>query len=263
MNGSGLRDLMAMNLRRLCAGEPSIASVCRALGINRQQFNNYLSARNLPNETVVRKVCEFFKVEPYELFLPADHAPREPERNGPVRKFVDEIVSASDAGGALPEVGSYFVYFEAAFDPSALMRSYMEISDALGFLTFSRITKIPINEARARRTTLWSRHDGLVRSEGQHVHWSGYNIRATARPSLLIGRALRTPPILYAGVGLIDTGNGMEQAGFAVTRAPTRSLAVMRSLGPVRASDTPATRVALRAIEGYRRSFSASYSIAQ
>ena len=260
MKAPGLRNLLAMNLRRLCEREPSISSVCRALGINRQQFNNYLSARNLPNETVVGQICEYFCIEPYELFLPENHASRDRDWDSPLHRFTDEIIRSSGTSDALPDVGSYFVYFDAPFDPTSLVRSYMEVTNEHGIPTFVRITRIPDNASP--NGTPWSRHEGIVHGEGLSTYWSGYDLRSKAQPSLLVGHRLRTPPVLYAGVGLIETGNGAENVGFAITRAPRRSVSAIRSLGLVKATETPATRVVVRAINGYRSTFSLSYAAA-
>ena len=253
-----LRALLSGNLRKLCSREPSIASLCRTLGINRQQFNNYLSARNLPNETVIRQLCEHFSIEPHELFLPSTFEALDRPEAGWAANLASRLAVDVSTQPALPVPGSYYIYFEAAYDPMAFVRSYMEVFDREGVRTFLRLTSIPVNGPR-KRTTLLSRHEGYVRAEGDDVHWLGVNPRAHARPSLMVGRVLATPPILYTGIALIETGNGMENAGFAVTRAPERSLAVMRSLGLVTKSETPVTRVASRAIDSYRRSFSPSF----
>lgn len=259
VRSSGLRDLLAANLRQLCEQQPSIASVCRALGINRQQFNNYLSARNLPNETVVRQLCEFFQIEPYELFLPPSQRRYDRQLLDAIASFAERSLGKQYPNDELPVPGSYFVYFEAPFEPTALVRSYMQTGYVGQVLTFTRVTSVPVN-ATNELGRAFNRHEGFVYTEGDDIHWSGYNVRGRARPSLLVGRRIRTPPVLYAGIGLIDTGNRTETAGFAVTRAPPMSMPVMRSLGLVTVADTPATRIAGRAIEGYRRSFSLSYS---
>ena len=257
MTSLGLRDLLAHNLRKLCAQEPSISSVCRTLDINRQQFNNYLSGRNLPNEVVVRQLCNFFEISPYQLFLPPAYQTRD---SFVVEKLSEKIhnIKREKVINNLPE-GSYYVYFEAALNPEVLVRSYMNVAELNGFSTFSRITRVPINMNGAERRK-FARHDGFIQAGVDDIYLSGYNVRHLGRPSLLVGRRLSTPPVLCAGVGLLDTGNGTETVGFAITRAPAFSIAVMRSLGLVTAAETPATRVVIRAIDGYRRSFSLSYS---
>ena len=58
----------ADNLRALCTRHGSIAAVCRALGMNRQQFNKYLSGSTLPNVATLEKICGFFRIESESLF---------------------------------------------------------------------------------------------------------------------------------------------------------------------------------------------------
>ena len=60
------------NLRLLAGYYPSIAEVCRRIGLNRQQFNKYLSGQTRPSRHTLRRICDFFGVEDYELLMPAD-----------------------------------------------------------------------------------------------------------------------------------------------------------------------------------------------
>ena len=57
------------NLRLLCSYYKSIFEVCRRLGINRPQFNRYLSGINHPASNKMRRFYEFFGVEYYEILL--------------------------------------------------------------------------------------------------------------------------------------------------------------------------------------------------
>lgn len=61
----------AENLRLLCAHYPSVAEVCRRIGINRQQFNKYLSGATTPSMYTLRRICDFFGVDEAEIFLPS------------------------------------------------------------------------------------------------------------------------------------------------------------------------------------------------
>ena len=60
----------AYNLVRLCKREASIAAVCRATKINRQQFNRYLAGRAFPNAANRVKICRYFNMSESELFRP-------------------------------------------------------------------------------------------------------------------------------------------------------------------------------------------------
>ena len=58
-----LRSIFGQNLRRLSAGFPSVAGLCRDLGINRTQFNRYLSGESFPRPDVLHRICRFFDVD--------------------------------------------------------------------------------------------------------------------------------------------------------------------------------------------------------
>ncbi len=58
------------NLRNLCTEKPSITHVCREVGINRQQFNRYLSGKGLPSAYNLRRICNYFDLKEADLFLP-------------------------------------------------------------------------------------------------------------------------------------------------------------------------------------------------
>lgn len=52
----------AKNLKALCNQHPSVASVCREIGINRQQFNKYLNGSIFPSNHNLERIFSFFEV---------------------------------------------------------------------------------------------------------------------------------------------------------------------------------------------------------
>src|SRR4051794_4097269 len=64
-----LHEALSANLARLCESKGSIAAVCRATQINRQQFNRYLSGETVPNKANREKICRYFGIRERELFL--------------------------------------------------------------------------------------------------------------------------------------------------------------------------------------------------
>lgn len=58
-----MKSCFSNNLRILCNRKPSITHVCRAIGINRQQFNKYLSGSVYPSRNNLEKICQFFEVD--------------------------------------------------------------------------------------------------------------------------------------------------------------------------------------------------------
>lgn len=69
---SELRNMFGANLRRLSQSYPSISELSRQLGINRTQFNRYLSGESFPRPDVLDRICEFFSVDARILLEPYD-----------------------------------------------------------------------------------------------------------------------------------------------------------------------------------------------
>ena len=62
--------MFTRNLRYLCGRHASISEVCRNLGMNRQQFNKYLSGAARPSHQNLNRICEFFRITEAQLHLP-------------------------------------------------------------------------------------------------------------------------------------------------------------------------------------------------
>ena len=80
-----LRENLAVNLRRLRAMHGSIAAVCREMGVNRQQFDRYLSEDALPNRATTIRICKYFGIDEAELYRDPETAdgldhPTRPDR---------------------------------------------------------------------------------------------------------------------------------------------------------------------------------------
>ncbi len=67
-----LREMFGRNLRQLCAPYRSVSDLCRQLGINRTQFNRYLSGESFPRPDVLHLICQFFDVDARVLLEPLD-----------------------------------------------------------------------------------------------------------------------------------------------------------------------------------------------
>ncbi|WP_299374386.1 helix-turn-helix transcriptional regulator [uncultured Tateyamaria sp.] len=58
------------NLRILAQAYPSVSELSRQLGINRTQFNRYLSGESFPRPDVLARICAFFDVDARVLLEP-------------------------------------------------------------------------------------------------------------------------------------------------------------------------------------------------
>ena len=68
-----LRAIFGENLKTLCADFASVASLCRDLGINRTQFNRYLSGESFPRPDILHRICVFFSVDARILLEPVEN----------------------------------------------------------------------------------------------------------------------------------------------------------------------------------------------
>lgn len=68
-----LRNMFGANLRRLSKQYPSISELARRLGINRTQFNRYLSGESFPRPDVLERICSFFDVDARILLEPVEN----------------------------------------------------------------------------------------------------------------------------------------------------------------------------------------------
>lgn len=66
------RRVFGRNLRVLSAEYPSVSELCRTLGINRTQFNRYLSSESFPRPDVLDRMCRFFGVDARILLEPVE-----------------------------------------------------------------------------------------------------------------------------------------------------------------------------------------------
>ncbi|GAA6196853.1 helix-turn-helix transcriptional regulator [Pseudophaeobacter arcticus] len=67
-----MQSYFAQNLRWLCAEAGPIAQTCRGIGINRQQFNRYLSGGGAPSAHNLRRISKYFALTEAELLAPHD-----------------------------------------------------------------------------------------------------------------------------------------------------------------------------------------------
>ena len=70
------KDPFAANLRTLCNQVPSIAQLCRTIGVNRQQFSKYLAGAHRPSPYNLSRICSYFGIDEFEMLLPPDQFDR-------------------------------------------------------------------------------------------------------------------------------------------------------------------------------------------
>lgn len=70
-----LRGIFGENLRILTSNYPSISALAREIGVNRTQFNRYLSGESFPRPDILARICVFFAVDARVLLEPVGQIP--------------------------------------------------------------------------------------------------------------------------------------------------------------------------------------------
>jgi transcriptional regulator with XRE-family HTH domain len=221
-----IRSIFAGNLRRLSSREKSHAHVARELGLNRQQFNGYVTGKNLPNERVIDNICAYFQVDVGTLFREAN--PETDFQNiesltDRQRKFIDRVIAAEKATSrqALQD-GLYYIYFSVSGDPDMVACSLMAVRREGGLTTFRRITRLG-GASGGLRPRGRGVHSGIVIFRDGLAFFIGLDSIDNAVPTILVGRLVTSSEILYAGQAHLVTDTGFTHVKFSITPVPKRT----------------------------------------
>jgi transcriptional regulator with XRE-family HTH domain len=151
---------MSQNLKFLCTLYPSIAEVCRRLGLNRQQFNKYLNGEVRPSRHNLKVICDFFGITESEIHLD-NHRLAEivSLRKRPVitpenQQLLRHVESLYKLSANLDRYVGYYFRYHYSFDhPGFLVKSFARIYENAGqyfWYTAERVHQ----EAATRRTTM-------------------------------------------------------------------------------------------------------------
>jgi transcriptional regulator with XRE-family HTH domain len=130
---------LTRNLAYLCGFYSSIADVCRRIGINRQQFNKYLSGNVRPSRHNMRRICDFFGVTESELLLEHErfseivslrNTPVSPETLAGPLAHAESLFRASQSLDRY--VGYYFRYFYSFGHPGYIVKSLARLTEEGG-----------------------------------------------------------------------------------------------------------------------------------
>ncbi|WP_417264468.1 helix-turn-helix domain-containing protein [Celeribacter sp.] len=161
-------EQFSANLRLLCDREASISQVCRKIGINRQQFNKYLSGRHLPSSGNVRLIANHFGLSPELLFEDhdrflalvdgnffeaLDHLRKSPQ----VIRFL-ETAAISNRIEMGDYLGCYDRYHYSSIYTRRILRSSFCIYQNGDFLNHYYIERFPSYENPSRTAYIFKYH---------------------------------------------------------------------------------------------------------
>jgi transcriptional regulator with XRE-family HTH domain len=218
------------NLRYLCGFYPSISEVCRRLGINRQQFNKYLSGQVRPSRYNLRRIAEFFSVEPEDLDLPparfADFAAA-PRRDtlamlpGPAIELCADLVQRSR--GALDRyLGYYLRHFYAFSYPAHVITSLAVLARREEGYVWKNLEIMRLPDRPHRRVVM--KYEGTALLLGDRIFiLECETLLRSAVTELILYPSYRNPIATLSGV---QTGAPTVRG-----RKPTASTVLLEHLG--------------------------------
>lgn len=206
--------------------QKSHAHVARELGLNRQQFNGYITGKNLPNERVIDNICAYFQVDVGALFREAD-----PETDftnldalaDRQKKYLDRIIAIEKSSHrhGLTD-GLYYVYFSVPRDRELVACSLLAVKREGGLTTFRRITRLGgISDGRRPKTR--SIHSGVVLYRENYAFLIGLDTIDNGGPTILVASPMTSSEILYSGQGHVATGSDFDIVQFYITASPKRT----------------------------------------
>ena len=206
----------ADNLRGLCIRHGSIAAVCRAIGMNRQQFNKYLSGSTLPNAATLEKICKFFQIESESLFL--DLAARRQTASAamfgslPIAALGLATSAYARLQAATLRSGCYHLYTAWPRDETSCLREALFVQKKDGATVFTRFTKYRPVGAR-QQYFLSGRHDGIVLEADKARFLLALNHKGCGEVSLVsIGAENALSQGFLSGLALVMAPSGRPLA---------------------------------------------------
>ena len=223
---------LAPNLRLLCSHYRSVAEVCRRIGVNRQQFNKYLSGQTAPSLFNLKRIGDFFGVEESELLLPHEDfvttVLRRPRSDGAgaLGAFIANLgANFPESQSALkPYCGYYYSYFYSPAWPGCILRGLVAVFQS-GNHTYSKFVERLVVKTKRQRGLFVFKYQGVLLYASNRIHlfeWEPKLNRSIAMTVFYPTR--RSSIILVSGLLLSVSGNHAGQ--------PFASRIVYEYLGP-------------------------------
>lgn len=155
---AAMRDALADNLAYLCGFHPSIAEVCRRLGMNRQQFNKYLSGASRPSRRNMRRICDLWGVTEAEILLDPQQfrelvSLRPQPAAGPLPALYGQLEELFRASAPLDRyVGYYYRYFYSFGRPGRITRSLGNIACLDGRFLWKNLERARVREGEPKHS---------------------------------------------------------------------------------------------------------------
>ncbi|GLO60617.1 transcriptional regulator [Vibrio sp. MACH09] len=145
------------NLKFLCSFHPSIASVCRDLSINRQQFNRYLRGDNYPRGYNLKRICDYFNVTESQLNLPRKEFETNYSFDNKTSSNEFSLVESAlttlnekSASNLNKYLGYYYEYYYSMSSPEHILKGLVCIKSVGNSVYYERFERLADKEERGQ-----------------------------------------------------------------------------------------------------------------
>lgn len=169
-------DYFAQNLKLLCSTHRSVSDLCRRLGINRQQFNKYLSGESHPSAHNLRRIGTYFLLSSDDLFLPSEefkaHNAKQLQPAEGTEGRTNTLLNRAFPGDLRrlrSLLGFYHTYFRSQHAAHTIVRGLLCLFEEDGMVYSSGLDRSGGNFDPKFQQRYLSKYNGLVSSLGNMI----------------------------------------------------------------------------------------------
>lgn len=223
----GIYENLAENLRTYSVDKyGSISKACKAIDINRQQFNRYLNGDTIPRKETLEKIATYLDV-PVDVLFSASAIGSDsvftPVNSSQISlapqcvKLFDQISLMKTAS---VDDGSYLTYIHGESDLGVVIRSLTIVRQMGKIKMFTRITGYGEKEQ-----SIWAlskgHHRGMILPTRNNYCFVGLDKLSSNIPSLITVHWAPIEKPLLVGKGLLLTRNGPENVKIVMDYSKT------------------------------------------
>lgn len=165
------------NLKLATSFYPSISDLCRKLEINRQQFMKYLSGGSFPSRYNLRRICDFFGFDEFEMLMPHDQfrnivrlRPVQNESDVVVPPLLSDLLSRSQRHRSIltKTHGYYHQYYLSFSNPKHVLKSLVYVYGWNEYTLYKRIERLR-HVGETGRLDVY-KYAGIITIVGDRIH---------------------------------------------------------------------------------------------
>ncbi|MDM7933638.1 helix-turn-helix transcriptional regulator [Tabrizicola sp.] len=177
-----MMDAFGPNLRLLCGYRPSISRVAQDLKVNRSQLNRYLAGSSFPRGALMRRICDYFGVEPHEVVMPEEEFAQIVKLRGlasdtlsrTLRQHFDRILTRNDPR-IFNLLGTFFEYYFSMSSRGQIVRSVVVVSSEGDHVFYRRLERMGAFDRPCHRHY---RYQGTALMTGDRIFLNDYEYSA-------------------------------------------------------------------------------------